>query len=109
MRKLFTAGTATLLLLAAGAPAASAKPKTDYSYIATIDCGSGPMTVGSTDDLFAPLVDLSTGRRYRPLAWDVAVGSESIQVTSGKHIPKHAVDCSYDDGVATGTVTVRKA
>ena len=108
MRKTFMAGMATLLLLAAGAPAASAKP-TSSTYTATIDCGSGPVTVLSTDDLFAPLVDPASHRRYQPLAWDVTVDGESIQESSGKHVPKHAVDCAYDDGVAVGTVTVRKA
>jgi hypothetical protein len=80
-----------------------------YTYTATIDCGSGPVEVGSTDELFAPLVDLASGTKYKPVAWNVAVGDRVIQATKQGEPKKHAVDCSYTDGVATGTVTVKKA
>jgi predicted peroxiredoxin len=110
MRKLLAAGMAAMALLGVTAGTATAKPgKHDFTYIATIDCGSGPIEVGSTDDLFAPLVDLSSGRKYQPVAWDVVVDGRTIQVSDRKKLPKHSVDCSYDDGVATGTVTVKKA
>jgi hypothetical protein len=109
MRKLLAAGMAATTLLGLGATAASAKPAKAYAYTATIDCGAGPRTVGSTDDLFAPLVDLRTGQKYQPLAWDVVVDGRSIQATRPGKPTKHAVDCSYDDGVAVGTVTVKKA
>ena len=110
MRKLFAAGMAATALLGATAGTATAKStKGPFTYTATIDCGSGPVVVGSTDDLFAPLVDLRTGRKYTPLAWDVAVGDRHIVESSGAKIGKHSVDCSYDDGIAVGTVTVKKA
>lgn len=106
MRTMFTAGMATLLLLAAGAPAASAKPKA-YTYTATIDCGSGAVTVGSTDNLFAPLVDLASGREYRPVAWDLVVHDAPFEAHKGKGLLRRAVACTYDDGVAVGTVYVK--
>ena len=111
MRKLLAAGMAAATLLTLGASSASAKPAkaTAYSYTATIDCGSGPVVVGSTDDLFAPLVDLRSGKKYKPIAWSVVVDGRTIEASLGTKTPKHAVDCSYDDGVATGTVTVKKA
>jgi hypothetical protein len=108
MRKLLTAGMAAMTLLTVTATAASAKTSA-FTYTATIDCGSGPTTVGSTDDLFAPLVDLSSGKKYKPVAWDVVVDGQSFQASQGKQTAKHATACSYDDGVAVGTVTVKKA
>jgi hypothetical protein len=110
MRTQLAAGMAALSLLGLTATAASAKAakNTAYTYLATIDCGSGPRSVGSGDDLFAPLVDLATGRKYHPVAWDVVAGGNRIQVSRPGR-PKHAVDCSYDDGEAVGTVTVKKA
>jgi hypothetical protein len=110
MRKLLAAGMAATALLGVAAGTAEAKPgKQVFTYIATIDCGSGPITVGSTDDLFAPLVDLASGRRYQPIAWDVVVDGRAIQMRAGDKQFKHSVDCAYDDGVAAGTVTVKKA
>jgi hypothetical protein len=110
IRKLFAAGMAATALFGIAAGTAQATPgKHVFTYIATIDCGSGPITVGSTDDLFAPLVDLESGRKYRPVAWDVTVDGRVIQIQERDKLPKHSVDCSYDDGIATGTVTVRKA
>ena len=110
MRRFFVAGTATLALLGLTAGTAQAKPaKQEFTYIATIDCGSGAIQVGSTDDLFAPLVDLDSGRRYQPDAWDVTVDGRTIQMRKHKKLHKHSVACSYDDGIATGTVTVKKA
>ena len=46
----------------------------DFSFVATIDCGDGPVEVGSTDDIYAPLIDLQTLRKYEPVAWDVSFG-----------------------------------
>jgi hypothetical protein len=109
MRKLLTAGMAAMLVLTLSATAASAKPKTTaYAYTATIDCGRGSVTVGSTDDLFAPLVDLRSGKRYQPVAWDVVVDGRAIQAVKPGPAPKRPVACSYDDGVAVGTVFVKK-
>ena len=109
MRKLLAAGMAATALLGVAAGTAEAKPgKHVFTYVATIDCGSGPLTVGSTDDLFAPLVDTASHHRYQPLAWDVVVGDRAIQVSDGDKLYPHRADCSYDDGVATGKVTVKK-
>ena len=102
-----TATTALALAVTAG-PAAAKKPKAPYTYYATIDCGAGPVEVGSWDDMWATLVDLETGRKYKPVEWHVSVGELAIDEVK-KRERKHAVDCSYTDGVATGTVTVKKA
>ena len=111
MPKLLTASLAAILALALFAgPAVATKPAKSYEYYATIDCGSGPIEVGSGEDLFSPLVDLSSGKRYKPIAWDVTVGDTRVQeVKPGAKPNKHSVECSYTDGVATGTVTVAKA
>ena len=110
MRNLLAAGVAaTLALTLLASPASAKRTAPEFTYTATIDCGSGPVAIGSTDDMFAPLVDLASGKRYRPVAWDVVVGDRAIQEAKNGHEPKRrAVDCSYSDGVATGTVTVRK-
>ena len=101
-----TLAAATCLALAAGP--ANAKPK-GFDFIADIDCGAGVVHVGSGSDLWSPLVDLDSGKKYQPIAWDVTFPGGSLEETKkGKPI-KHAVDCSYTDGVATGTVTVKKA
>ena len=78
------------------------------SYVAQIDCGDGPREVGSSDDLWAPLVDLQTGTKYRPIAWKVSGEGFTVDETNGKPT-KHSETCAYDDGVATGTVTLKKA
>lgn len=108
LRTLLTvAATAALAMSVMAGPAAAKTPKAPYTYYATIDCGAGPVEVGSWDDLWAPLVDLESGKKYKPVAWHVAVGEFTIDEV--KRERKHAVDCSYSDGVATGTVTVKNA
>jgi hypothetical protein len=111
LRTLLTvAATAALALSVLAGPAAAKTPKAPkapYTYYATIDCGAGPVEVGSWDDLWAPLVDLESGKKYKPVAWHVAVGEFAIDEV--KRERKHAVECSYSDGVATGTVTVKNA
>jgi hypothetical protein len=79
-----------------------------YTYTATIDCGSGPVTVLSTDDMYAPLFDPVARRSYQPVAWDIVYDGHVIQDTRPGKMPKpkHLVKCSYDDGGAVGTVTV---
>ena len=55
--------TAVLSLAFAGSASAHNPPPldpADFSFVATIDCGDGPVEVGSTDDIYAPL---STSRR----------------------------------------------
>jgi hypothetical protein len=109
MRKLLVAGMAAIACLAVLAGPAAAKKATPppFTYTATIDCGHGPMVVGSYDDLWAPLEDLATGRRYEPVQWDVAVGEHAIHEVKPGKAPKRTVVCSYDDGVAKGTVTIK--
>ena len=121
MPKLLATFLVSMLALALGAAPALAHgnghgkdrhakhAKPNYVYTATIDCGRGPITVVSEEDLFAPLVDQQRHRVYMPIAWDVKVGDFAIQeekpgVPEG--LKRHATDCSYSDGVATGTVTV---
>jgi hypothetical protein len=87
-----------------------AKQASDYAYVATIDCGRGDVTVYSDEDLYAPLVDLDHHRTYLPIAWDVEVNGETVLQDEKPKVPKLlkklAKQCSYTDGVATGTVTV---
>jgi hypothetical protein len=87
-----------------------AKSPDDYAYVATIDCGRGPVTVYSGEDLYAPLVDLKRHRFYAPIAWDVKVNGETVLQDEKPGVPRIlkrvARDCSYTDGVAEGTVTV---
>jgi hypothetical protein len=119
--KLFATFLVTLAAMAlAVSPAAAhggphgkdrhAKTPDDYAYVATIDCGRGPVTVYSGEDLYAPLVDLDRHRFYAPIAWDVEVNGETVLQDKKPGVPgrlKHmARDCSYTDGVAEGTVTV---
>ena len=105
---------AAMLALALGAAPALAHGKDrhtpDYIYTATIDCGRGPVTVVSEEDLWAPLVDLERHRQYLPIAWDVEVDGQLVLDEEKPGVPpglkRLAKDCSYTDGVATGTVTV---
>ena len=82
----------------------------EYAYTATIDCGRGPVTVLSDEDLYAPLVDVEHRRTYLPIAWDVQVDGQTVVQDEKQGVTqrekRHAKDCSYTDGVATGTVTV---
>ena len=108
LRTLLTvAATAALALAVMAGPAAAKTPKAPYTYYATIDCGAGPVEVGSWDDMWAPLIDLESGRKYKPVAWHVAV--DEFFIHEVKRERKRAVECSYSDGVATGTVTVKNA
>ena len=111
MRRLPTIALATAALTLALAGPAAAKPQpnpADFSFLATLDCGSGPIEVGSTDDIYAPLVNLESGREYQPVGWDVSFGDFRF-VDSTKHAAKkQAVDCSYSDPWVAGTVTLKK-
>jgi hypothetical protein len=113
MRLPIAALAAFILSLALAAPAsAHAKPAlpdpADFSFIATMDCGSGPMQVGSTDDIYAPLVDLATGRNYEPVAWDVSFGDFHFVDTKAGVTKRNSTDCSYVDEWVSGTVTVKR-
>jgi hypothetical protein len=94
------------LVVPSGAAAAHA-PKESFAYYATIDCGSGPIEVGSGEDLWSPLVDLKKGKSFQPVAWNVSGDGFSV-VETRKGEQKKPVACHYNDGVATGTVTVVK-
>jgi hypothetical protein len=111
MRSLLAAGmTAAALLSTAAGPAAAKAPARDsFTYFATIDCGAGAVEVGSGDDLWSTLVDLKTGKRYTPVAWHVSGDGFAVDESRKGANKKHAAACDYDDGVATGTVTVKKA
>ena len=109
IRSLVTVAAVAVLALALLAGPAAAKGKGPFTYFATIDCGSGPVQVGSGDDLWSTLVDLDSGRKYTPVAWHVTFPGGSLDETTKAASKKQAVACSYSDGVATGTVTVKKA
>jgi hypothetical protein len=102
------ATVAVALSLAAG-PAAAKAPKGSFDYYATIDCGSGPVEVGSGVDLYSTLVDVDSGKKYKPVAWHVSGDGFALDDARKGESKKQAVVCSYTDGVATGTVTVKKA
>jgi hypothetical protein len=112
--KLLATFAVALLTLALGAAPALAhgkdRAKPDYVYTATIDCGRGPVTVVSEEDLWAPLVDLKRHRQYFPIAWDVEVEGHPVVQEEKPGVPRLlkrlAMKCTYTDGVATGTVTV---
>jgi hypothetical protein len=95
------------LALAGPATAKSQPDPADFSFLATIDCGRGPIEVGSTDDLYAPLVNLRSGREYQPVAWSVKIGDFLFEDALPGASLRHTLKCSYDDGVAKGTVTIK--
>jgi hypothetical protein len=99
-----------LLSLAFAGSASAHQPldPADFSFVATIDCGSGPVEVGSTDDIYAPLIDLETGRRYEPVAWDVSFGDFHFVDTQEGVTRRNSVECSYVDEWVSGTVTVKR-
>ena len=104
IRKLATLGTAAVVALILAAPASAKQaPRHEFNRVATIDCGDGPVKVGSTNALWAPLVDLRTGEKHKPVAWNVSGEGFAVDVSKGSG----KLVCSYDDGEATGTVTLR--
>jgi hypothetical protein len=106
---LFAICTALLSLAFAGSASAHQPlDAADFSFVATIDCGSGPVEVGSTDDIYAPLIDLETGRRYEPVAWDVSFGDFHFVDTKEGVTRRNSVECSYVDEWVSGTVTVKR-
>jgi hypothetical protein len=107
MRRIFTLATTVVVgsALAAG-PAAAKRPQ--EAYPADIDCGSGVMHVVSGADLRSPFVDVATGKKYKPVAWHVSGDGFAVDELKKGEPKKHAVECSYSDGTATGTVTVKK-
>jgi hypothetical protein len=109
MRKLITAGTAAILTLTLAASPAMAKKLNgdDFAYVAKIDCGGKAMTVGAGVELYSTMYDLKTGRTFQPIAWNVSWDGGSLVDASGD-TSKKARECAYDDGMATGTVTVVK-
>jgi hypothetical protein len=107
IHKLATIGTAALVALTLAAPASAKQaPRHEFTRVAAIDCGDGPVKVGSTNALWAPLVDLRTGEKYKPVAFSVSGEGFSVDV-SKRNVGQDAATCSYDDGEAAGTVTVR--
>jgi hypothetical protein len=112
MRKLITAGTAAILTLTLVASPAVAKKQrggldpAQFAYIATIDCFGKPMTVGSGEELYSPMYELKTGLKLQPIAWNVTFPGGGSMVDSSGVKTKLKRVCAYDDGYATGTVTV---
>ena len=112
MRLPLIAVVAAVLSLALAGTASAKQSRPDpaaFSFIATIDCGPHhPVQVGSTDDIYAPLVDLRSGREYEPVAWDVSFGDfHFVDTKPGVTLTKHDAEvCSYVDAWVSGTVTV---
>jgi hypothetical protein len=102
--------TAVLSLAFAGSASAHRSPPNpdDFAFTATIDCGSGPIAVGSTEDLYAPLVDLETGRKYDPVGWDVSFGDFHFVEALPGVTRRNSIDCSYVDEWVSGTVTLQR-
>lgn len=101
MRLPITAVATLALALGTASPAAA-----NSDFDATIDCGSGPVEVTSVPSLFAHLTDVAGDTKYKPVAWSVQVGETQVEAAKRTGAKKELVVCSYDDGVATGTVTV---
>jgi hypothetical protein len=99
------AGAATAATPTPDDPATKAD-ESKFSYLATIDCGQGRIKVGSTDAIWAPLVDLQTTIKYRPIAWDLKVGKRSIHERKPGKRDRKTMRCSYRDEVARGHVTL---
>lgn len=111
MRLPMAALAAALLSLALAGPASAKQPlpnPADFAFTATIDCGHGPVEYGSTEDIYAPLVNLATGREYEPVAWDVSFGDfHFVDILEGVK-GRNAVVCSYVDEWVSGTVTLKR-
>ena len=103
------ASTVVVALTLLAGPAAAKSPKGTFDYYAEIDCGAGAVQVGSGTDLWSTLVALETGKKYKPVAWHVSGEGFAVDENKKGEPKKNAVDCSYSDGVATGTVTLKKA
>ncbi len=108
VRKIATLGTAAVVALTMSTASASATtpPQQTFPRVTEIDCGSGPVKVGATNALWAPLVDLRTGAKLKPVAWKVSGEGFSVDVAKTR-VGEQVLACDYDDGEATGTVTVR--
>ena len=107
-RRINTAALTAVTALTLAAAPASAK-KSEERFPADLDCGAGVIHVDSGADLWSPFVDVETGKKYKPIAWHVTFPGGSVDELKKGAPTKHAVECSYTDGVATGTVVVKKA
>jgi hypothetical protein len=100
---------ATLAVSAlATVPALAAKDASDYAWVAKIDCGSGTVKVGSGQDIWSPLVAIKSGKKYRPVAWDLKAGDKVIRERKPGWRKRKRMKCTYVDKAAKGTVTVLK-
>ena len=110
MPKLVPAVMAALLCLALAAAPASAKKHSpdEFDFIATLDCGHGPMTIGSGVDTASPFVDLETGRIFQPVEWHVTTPGGPFDEIEPNQPKGKRQTCRYDDGVAVGNVIVVK-
>jgi hypothetical protein len=115
VRKLPAVGMAALLCLLLAAAPASAKKRPDkhsadeFSYVATINCGRGPMVVGSGDNTSDPFVVLRTGKRFLPVEWHVRWDGGGFDEVIPNTYRGRRMWCTYDDGFAKGWVLVVKA
>jgi hypothetical protein len=106
LRAVLTAALASAALASPAAAASGPQDPDDFPYVARIDCGRGMVKVGSGDEIFAPLVNLATGARYRPVAWHLHVGKRTIVKRKAGTAHKRKLRCRYADPQAKGTVTI---
>jgi hypothetical protein len=103
-----TAVAALAASVLAATPALAADGAGEPTWLATLNCGSGSVNVSSGDDIWSPLVALESGRKYRPVAWNLKAGDKVIRERKPGSRKRRTVKCSYADQAAKGTVTVLK-
>ena len=107
MRILFPAALAAVIAFTTLVAPASAKKVAD-EWPATLDCYGKPIAVTSGSNMFSPLVEVRTGKRYKPVAWHVVTSDgRVIDESRGGTLPKRAIACGYADAQASGTVIVK--
>ena len=108
MRILFPAAVAAVIAFTTLVAPASAKKAAD-EWPASLDCYGKAVAVTSGSNMFAPLVEVRSGKRYKPVAWDVVVVEDGRRVQQSKKRAEATptVTCAYDDGTAVGSVKIR--
>jgi hypothetical protein len=64
------------------------------------------MVVGSGENTSDPFVELKTGRIFQPVEWHVVTPGGPFDEVEPDQPRGHRQTCTYDDGVARGTVVV---
>jgi hypothetical protein len=107
MRILFPAALAAVIAFTTLVAPASAKKVAD-EWPASLDCYGKAVAVSSGSNMFAPLVEVRSGKRYKPVAWHVLTDDGRVIDESRRSaLPKDAIACGYADDKAHGTVIVK--